>query len=1048
MFYVVLKILADPDNSKIKDDGINAAHWLQSISSFISAYSHRHENQGLSVVLDYVLKRTVSMVRSEDAPPVFELTIVSDTILRLASVDIMANAADDQILALQGGHYLRLEAFSMVSPWVLPQDATVDSVIAAGSENRLTRRLSGWLTAMFAASGIALSFSMAMCVHAEKVLSMSTLPLSNVLVIYDREIERVYQMFHLLSSNLKPEKYVKLIPGPHVLVERFGISWGLAILWGRPSISMALYEGLKKWEESGEPVKAIIVEKVVSQGGTGEGDEDNATDTQERPDLPPEANTENSDSKMDIDSEPPQTSASSDKANVARVVADLTFEAPLLPRDYVEHISNTLPISAKEVGLSPEFVAVFWAMSLYDTEVPCDRYQKEIAIQTNLIKRIEAASKQVQSRSKSASLAQIKARAALTIDSLEKEMLEQKLHVSRIRKWLIAQKDYWFCMAHEQRKLVTHALLQNCILPRAVLSASDASFCAKFLWMMHYPLATNKFSLMMVYDNIFSDALSTLLAAFTENEARNYAKFLNTSLAFLSPLHSSEAAYNERAVCTWRGLTGFQQLWRYERGYLPPKSRTVLLQIPKDTSTDTGDSRRIKAGSTMLSYDDFRTVMRKWHVALTRTFISTLDSDRNDTVRNGILALREMQRSFPKISQCGRRILDKVNEIAAGGRAGHEKAGGMAAESSDSNKNLKVMATSYGAYLAMAKSTWISDFDYFPSVSTPQPKRAQVDAKHDYRESPKPDQRTPANRASVPESSDSTSKRDGYGDVASGDPRSEKSQRMRQRPSSNRSYSSEAVAAAAAVAAASSSATVASNRENGYVSRSRSPADSKPPASATPARTAASGTGGGEKTASSSADRHGSGLRNVSPSPVDRQSGSGHGQDSRQTRERDRDGGNRNRGRDHDRVRSRQQETDQRYSPRHGDADRRESRSVRGSPSIQHSRNEGSSDKTPHKRLREVSLSDSKLEPPRQRLATPSNVGRQQQQQQQQQHPRSPRDHDAQEKPPLPPSGAGPSKLSSEEVDRKRMELRAQLLKQQEEKQRQDQNQTGERRSD
>ncbi|KAJ2535121.1 THO2 plays a role in transcriptional elongation, partial [Coemansia sp. RSA 1933] len=33
MFYVVLKILADPDNSKIKDDGINAAHWLQSISS-------------------------------------------------------------------------------------------------------------------------------------------------------------------------------------------------------------------------------------------------------------------------------------------------------------------------------------------------------------------------------------------------------------------------------------------------------------------------------------------------------------------------------------------------------------------------------------------------------------------------------------------------------------------------------------------------------------------------------------------------------------------------------------------------------------------------------------------------------------------------------------------------------------------------------------------------------------------------------------------------------------------------------------------------------
>ncbi|KAJ1905943.1 THO2 plays a role in transcriptional elongation, partial [Coemansia sp. IMI 209127] len=1013
MFYVILNILADPGSSKIKDDGINAAHWLQSISSFVSAYSHRHENQGLGVVLDYILKRTVNMVRTEDAPPVFDLAVVSDTILRLASVDVMANAADDQILALQGGHYLRLEAFSMVSPWILAQNATVDTVLAAGSENRLTRRLSGWLTAMFAVRGQALSFSMAMCVHAEKVLSMSTLPLSNVLVIYDREIERVYQLFHLLSSNLRPEKYAKLIPGPHVLVEKFGLSWGLAILWGRPSISMALNDGLKQWEESGECVKTTIVEQDTTEEAVDEGDTEG---TQEYQELPPNAKAECGDSKMDVDSEALLPSSSLDKSCVSRVVADLKFEAPLLPREYVEHISNTLPISAKEVGLSPEFVAVFWAMTLYDTEVPCDRYKKEIAIQANLIKRVEAVSKQVQSRSKSASLAQIKARAALTIDSLEKEMLEQKLHVSRIRKWLIAQKDYWFCMAHEQRKSITHALLQHCILPRAVLSASDANFCAKFLWMLHYPMATNKFSLMMVYDNLFNGMLATLLAAFTENEARNYARFLNTSLAFLSPLHSSETAYNERAVCPWRGLTGFQQVWRYERGYLPPKSRTVLLQVPKDPSTDTGDSKRIKPGSTMLSYDDFRKVMRKWHVSLTQAFISTLDSDRNDTVRNGILALREMQRSFPKISLCGRRILDKVNEIAVSGRAAREKGDIIAADSLESNKNLKVMATSYGAYLAMAKSSWISDYDYSPSVSSPYPRRVQTDGKHDHRESPKPDHRTVASRASVPESGDSASKRDGYNSASGADSKPEKSQRGRQRPTSNRTFSSEAVAVAAAAAAASS--TVRLNPESASASRPRSPADSKPPALATPKRGAPSG-GEGEKTNIGSTDGNASGISNMPASPIDKHPDAGHGQDGKRARERDRDGGGRNRGRDYDRVRSRQQEADQRYSPRHADVDRRESRSLRVSPSVQSSRGEGSLDKTPHKRSREDSMADSKLEPPRQRLATPSSVVRQ--------HTRSPRDHDAQAKSPLPLSVdgavAGPSKLSSEEVDRKRKEL-------------------------
>ncbi|KAJ2693842.1 THO2 plays a role in transcriptional elongation [Coemansia sp. RSA 1285] len=1064
MFYVILKILDNPSSNKIKDDGVNAAHWLQSISSFVSAFSHRHENQGLGVILNYVLKRTVSMIRTEDAPPVFDLAIVSDTILRLASIDVMANAADDQILALQGGHYLRLEAYSMVSSWVLPQNATVDTVVAAGSENRLTRRLSGWLTAMFATSGQALSFAMAMCVHAEKVLSMSTMPLSNVLVIYDREIERVYQLFHLLSSNLKPEKYAKLIPGPHVLVEKYGLSWGLAILWGRPSVSVVLNGGLKQWEENGEHVKAVIVEHGMQEGADEEDvpnesmreepvsvadtkpssepiAEDAAVEGQESQPSLSDLKGGVDDSKMDVDSRPLQPSDSTGKPDLPRVVADLEFEAPLLPRDYVEHIANSLPASAKDIGLSPEFVAVFWTLTLYDIEVPVDRYKKDITIQTNLIKRIETISRQVQSRSKSASLAQIKARATLTIDSLEKEIQEQKLHVSRVRKWLIAQKDYWFCLAHEQRKLVTHALLQHCILPRAVLSASDANFCAKFLWMMHFPLATNKFSLMLVYDSVFSETLSTLLAAFTENEARNYAKFLNTSLAYLAPLHASETNYSERAVNPWRGLTGFQKLWHYERGYLPPVSRTIRQQMPADPRADIGDSRRIKPGSTMLSYDDFRMVMRKWQVALTKAFITTLDSERNDTVRNGILALREMQRSFPAISQCGRRILEKVNEIAANGGASHSKDEDAAADMLDSNKNLKVMATSYGAYLTMAKKNWIAEADYYPAaLVSPHPKRGQSSIKHENRETSNAKQNVVSGTGAGvgdQESGNSTPRRDGHSGTSSTNPRSERGQRGRQRPSSSRSLTNEAVAAvAAATAAAGAAGTAApSASKDASLSRPRSPADSRQ-------QTLASSTSGGalgaraERTSSGGKDRYVSSKSNAGATLDDKHHGSGYNQDGKRMRERDRDGGSR--GFDRDNVRNRQYEADQRFSPRHSDPDRRESRSLRGSSPAQPSREERTSDTASFKRLREDSASDNKLEPPRQRLATPSAVRR---------HQQASSAHDTYPSSPSPLSGAGASagaanlKLSSEEVDRKKKELRAQLLKQQEEKQRQGQKQ-------
>ncbi|KAJ2888804.1 THO2 plays a role in transcriptional elongation, partial [Coemansia asiatica] len=591
MFFVILKILSDPASARTKDDGVNAAHWLQCLSTFIAAFSHRHENQRLDIVLDYILKLTVNMARTEDHPPVFELTILSDAISCLATIQFMANATEDQVMALQGGHYLRLEAFSMVSPWVLPQNATVETAIAASSENRLTRRMAQWLTSLIVNRGQALSFAVSLCVHAEKTLKMVTLPLSNMLVIYDREVERVYQLFNLLHSNLRSDKYTKLIPGPHVLATRYNLSWGLAILWGRPGISLHLVQGLKQWEVEGEFVKVEITEKDL--GEPKAKDQVNSASPSADAPVGVTATAEaESDSKMEVDDT--ETPA---EPEIPRIVSDLRFDVPLLPKEYVDYFSQQPFLSASNVGISAEFIAVFWALTLYDIEIPVDRYKKEIDTQNALIKRIDAMVKQSSSRSKNLMLSQIRARAALTIDGLEKEMQDQKQHVSRIRRWLIAQKDFWFCMSNGQRKVVSKALIQHCILPRAVLSASDAYFCAKMLWMMHFPLATNKFSLMIVCDNIFGDNLSTLLAACTENEARNYAKFLNAMLSYLSPLHQSEACYNERGINKWRGLIGFQQQWPYERGYLPPKSRTVRQQMPENPDPDSGDARRILPGS-------------------------------------------------------------------------------------------------------------------------------------------------------------------------------------------------------------------------------------------------------------------------------------------------------------------------------------------------------------------------------------------------------------------------------------------------------------------
>ncbi|KAJ2681571.1 THO2 plays a role in transcriptional elongation, partial [Coemansia spiralis] len=282
---LVLAILDDPASAKVKEDGVNAAHWLQSLALFVAVFSHRHENPTVGVVLDYVLRQVVSMVQTEDAPPVFETVILSEAIGRLAAIDVMANATDDQVQALQGGYRLNLEAFSMVSQWVLPQDVTVDAVLGVSSASRLTRRLAGWLTGLLADRDQALPFAVAACIHADKILKMTALPLSNMLVIYDREIERVHQLFHLLHTNLKPDRYARLVPGPHVLASAYGLDWGMAILWGRPNISRHLAQGLRQWESEGEKV-------VVKIAGS-------ADDSTVQPDAP--GSSQGDDTRMDVD---------------------------------------------------------------------------------------------------------------------------------------------------------------------------------------------------------------------------------------------------------------------------------------------------------------------------------------------------------------------------------------------------------------------------------------------------------------------------------------------------------------------------------------------------------------------------------------------------------------------------------------------------------------------------------------------------------------------------------------------------------------------------
>ncbi|KAJ2521954.1 hypothetical protein GGH20_004336, partial [Coemansia sp. RSA 1937] len=278
-----------------------------------------------------------------------------------------------------------------------------------------------------------------------------------------------------------------------------------------------------------------------------------------------------------------------------------------------------------------------------------------------------------------------------------------------------------------------------------------------------------------------------------------------------------------------------------------------------------------------------------------------------------ILALKEMRKSFPVILQYGRRIMNKFNEVAAGRTSGQGST-----NNPNSDKNLKVLAASYSAFLGSAKQTWIPESKYYSMPVRATPTR-----------SPHPTPAQPPTRQISRESvaSDGTTKGDAQ-------PRADSSQRMRQRPGSSRSGSgNQAVAAVAAATAAAAGAS----------------------------RTLSGGSSGSGHTSIKPSTRSSVSQRQGRNEGMARNGASESGRDHEQDRTQERDG---SWGRSRDRQHGHQNEPE---------SVSREDRLRRDSPARNNRSEEHSGAHMP-KRSREELPVSSTLEPPRQCLTTSSAV--------------------------------------------------------------------------
>lgn len=318
--------------------------------------------------------------------------------------------------------------------------------------------------------------------------------------------------------------------------------------------------------------------------------------------------------------------------------------------------------------LSTHFYMTFWALSMYDLHVPHAAYDK----QTQQLKAQIAAIDEndlPQSKKK-----KDKERCTSLIDKLNDEEKRQSDHVQRVMARLKHEKDSWFLCRSTKNEMITQ-FLQLCIFPRCCLTASDALYCAKFIYILHEQKTPN-FSTLICCDRIFCDITYTVTSC-TENEAHRYGRFLCAALETIMKWHNDGATYEKECA----NYPGFVTVFR--------------------KGTDSINK------ADQLDYENYRHVCHKWHFRITKAMVACLESGNYIQIRNSLIILTKILPYYPRIMQFGQALERRVNRIRQ--------------EEKEKRPDIYALAMGYSGQLKNKKSMWVPEHDFhFKDKETPK----------------------------------------------------------------------------------------------------------------------------------------------------------------------------------------------------------------------------------------------------------------------------------------------------------------------------------------
>lgn len=280
-------------------------------------------------------------------------------------------------------------------------------------------------------------------------------------------------------------------------------------------------------------------------------------------------------------------------------------------------LRSSLP--ARDWGaLTSDLYLIFWSLSLYDVTVPTREYDAQIALIRSKINVAHREFPDADRRKKET------ARCLNTINSLESELGFQRHHYQQIMTDLEARRNSLLgSIVEGQRRSISEALLENCIMPRVTITPEDALFCAIFFKQLH-SLETTNFSSLQYYDRVVKDVFPVIYCA-TDQEARCLGIFLRATF--------------EPLAC-----------WRFDRRLYDMEAGSKL-----------GFSVAIGSASKC-SYEQYCAVFTKWHDKITQVALHSL-SHYEDHGRACLLVLIRLIGVYPIYKHVSTQLLGLLEAL-------------------------------------------------------------------------------------------------------------------------------------------------------------------------------------------------------------------------------------------------------------------------------------------------------------------------------------------------------------------------------------------------